>query len=75
VAYGVLPQEDVGQVSEVFVDEGGRRCMPCCWAWAQLVLVAAELLHEHGCFDLRGGWNQELSGDPKGLVIDELSRG
>jgi hypothetical protein len=37
--------------------------------------VAAELLDEAGCLDLRGSWYQELTRDPQGLVIDELCCG
>jgi hypothetical protein len=40
--------------------------------WPQLVHVAAELLDEEGCLDLRGGWYQELTGDPQGLAIDQI---
>jgi hypothetical protein len=34
--------------------------------------VAAELLYEDGCLDLRRGWYEELTENPQGLAIDEL---
>jgi len=49
--------------------------MACCRGWAQLVHVAAELLNEDGCLDLRGGWNEELTGNTQGLAIDKLCCG
>lgn len=36
----------------------------------ELANVAAELLYEGGCLDYRGGWYQELAGNPEGLAID-----
>ena len=74
-ACGVPPQEHVGRIPEILVDECGWGCMACCWGLSQLVHVVAELLYEGGCFDLRGGWYKELPGDPQGLAIDELCRG
>ena len=75
MAYGILPQEHVGRVPEVFVNECGWRCMACCWGWPQLVHVTAELLYEGLCFDPRGGWYKEFTGDPQRLAIDKLCRG
>ena len=75
VARGVLPQEDVGRISEVFVDKCGWGRVACCRGCSQLVHVAAELLDEAGCLDLRGSWYQELPRDPQGLAIDELCCG
>jgi len=74
-AYGILPQEHVGRVPEVFVNECGWGCMACCWGWPQLVHVTAELLYEGGCFGPRGGWYKEFTGDPQRLAIDKLCRG
>jgi hypothetical protein len=74
-AYGVLPQEYVGRVPEIFVDESGWGCVVCSWGWSQVVHVAAQVLYEEGCLDLRGSWYQELTGDSQGLVVDELCCG
>jgi len=49
--------------------------MACCWGRSQLVHVAAEVLYEGRCPDLRGGWYQELTGNPQGLAIDEFCCG
>ena len=74
-ACGILPQEYVGPVPEILVDERGRGWMACCWSWSQLVHVVAELLYEGGCLDLRGGWYKEFPGDMQGLATDKLCRG
>ena len=31
--YGVLPQEYVGRLAEVLMDECGRGSVSCCWGW------------------------------------------
>ena len=72
---GILPQEYVGRVPVVLVDECGLGCVACCWGFSQLVHLAAELLYESGCLDLRGGWCKKLTGDTQELGIDELCRG
>jgi hypothetical protein len=74
-AYGVLPQEYVGQVPEIPVEKCGQGCVVCCWGSSQLVHVAAELLFEDVCLDLWGGWNQELTRNMQGLAIDKLCCG
>ena len=43
-AYGVLPQEYVGPILEVLVDECVWGCVSCCWGRSQLVHLEAELL-------------------------------
>ena len=53
----------------ILPQECGRGCVACCWSWSQLVHVAAELLYEGGCLDLRGGWCKELTGKRRGSLL------
>ena len=57
------------------MDEYGWRRVACCRGCSQLVHMAAELLDEARCLDLRGSWYQELNRDSQMLAIDEISCG
>jgi len=73
--YCILPEEDMGRVCQILVDENWRGRMARCWDWPQLFEVASELGNE---FELIPGSRhscQKFAWNPQCFPVDELGHG